>query len=113
MRVLDMRLTVFITMILLTAAMPANCAEDPAAWFGSVTEQGIAAQARHESPRQVDREYRHLPLATQPVREAIQRPVAGRTFAHILRDFNSEAPRSFAVDQVPDDTRRALAASAH
>ena len=28
MRVLDMRLFVFITLILLTAAMPANCAEE-------------------------------------------------------------------------------------
>ena len=31
MRVLDMRLTVLVTLILLGAAMPANCAEEPTA----------------------------------------------------------------------------------
>ena len=34
MRVLDMRLTVLVTLILLGAAMPANCAEVPTVWFG-------------------------------------------------------------------------------
>ena len=34
MRVIDMRLIVFITLIVLSAAMPANCAEEPAGLVG-------------------------------------------------------------------------------
>jgi hypothetical protein len=46
--VLDMRLIAFTTLILLTAAMPANCAEEPTVWFGLITENGRAVQARYE-----------------------------------------------------------------
>ena len=52
MRVLDMRLIVFVTLILLTAASPANCAGEPATRVGLLTRQGSAAQARDESWRQ-------------------------------------------------------------
>jgi hypothetical protein len=86
MRVFDMRLIGFAILILLTAAMPANCAEEPGVWFGVAAEQG----------------------GMQAVREAIQRRAAGRTFAHVLRDFNNEAVASKPESRVPCGARAPL-----
>ena len=51
MRMIDMRLIVLIMLIVLSAAMPANCAEEPTIRSGLVTGAGTTAQARLEIVR--------------------------------------------------------------
>ena len=87
MRVLDMRLIVFVTLILLTAAMPANCAEEP-------TGVGSALSS-------VDRQARHIAAAHLPI-AAARRPTSTRGLLHVDHPGHAEAILQHPEPQRPE-----------
>ena len=48
--------------------------------------------ALHQASIDVDAEYRHLRPVNQAVRQAIDEFTKGKKYAHLLQDFNNEAP---------------------
>jgi hypothetical protein len=48
--------------------------------------------ALHQASIDVDSEYRHLRPAIQAARKAIDEITSGKKFAHLLQDYNNEAP---------------------
>jgi hypothetical protein len=48
--------------------------------------------ALHQASIDVDAAYRHLRPAIQAARQAIDEATGGKKFAHMLQDFNNEAP---------------------
>jgi hypothetical protein len=62
----------------------------------------------HQASIETAREYRHLGPAVKAVRAAIERTAPGRQFAHLLQDFNNEAPNFDVIRGVLADAESAL-----
>ena len=64
--------------------------------------------ALHQASIETAREYRHLRPAVKAVHAAIERTAPGRQFAHLLQDFNNEAPNFDVILGVLADAESAL-----
>jgi hypothetical protein len=65
--------------------------------------------ALHQASIDIDTEYRHLRPAIQAARQAIDEATAGKKFAHLLQDFNNEAPGFQSIAQVLNRAKEIVA----